>query len=55
MHTGARLFKYHCTENKATCKVMNLIKLAHRHLKLQLLQLYLSVQQSVMQSEANQC
>ena len=33
MHTGARLYKIPLLENKATCKVMNLIKLAHRHLK----------------------
>ena len=33
MHTGARLYKIPLLENKATCKVMNLIKLAHRHIK----------------------
>ena len=32
MHTGARRYKIPLLENKATCKVMNLIKLAHRHL-----------------------
>ena len=32
MHSGARLYKIPLLENKATCKVMNLIKLAHRHL-----------------------
>ena len=32
MHTGARLYKILLLENKATCKVMNLIKLVHRHL-----------------------
>ena len=33
MHTGARLYKIPLLKNKATCIVMNLIKLAHRHLK----------------------
>ena len=33
MHTGARLYKIPLLENKVTCKVMNLIKFAHRHLK----------------------
>ena len=32
MHTEACLYKIPLLENKATCKVMNLIKLVHRHL-----------------------
>ena len=32
MHTGAHLYKIPSLENKATCKVMNVIKLAYRHL-----------------------
>ena len=36
MHTGARLYKIPLLENKATCKVMNLIKFVHRHLKVAL-------------------
>ena len=30
MHTGARLYKIASLENKATCKVMNLIKINWR-------------------------
>ena len=33
MHTKARLYKIPLLKNKTTWKVMNLIKLAHRHLK----------------------
>ena len=43
MHTGARLYKIPLLENKATCTVMNLIKLAHRHLKTAFLLLTSSV------------
>ena len=36
MHTGARLYKILLLENKATCEVMNLIKLAQRCLEFNL-------------------
>ena len=38
MHTGPRLYKILLLENKATCKVMNLIKLAQRHLNYRLVE-----------------